>query len=264
MSQDELYYDALTNLAERVAGGLQNRSKPLDELSQALNQLASTSTIHGKAADNMKAYIGEVHTTLVQTLQLALTNYQMALGKYVKGYLEVDSNHGFQLVREDLEAHQRNLTAHRSDFTSLADQLKAISDEAEDIVWLGGAGGYRLTNVANEMDVMKHTASTLMDRWNAYEQTDPGFAQVQELLARTRDLIKSTLRVPRGYAYQPGSFSNLMSKDFLNALQINAAYAMDAKNQKEFAKDWESINNDYTADQKRLAEAAAKKKAQQE
>ncbi|MCL2114407.1 MAG: hypothetical protein FWH31_10770, partial [Streptococcaceae bacterium] len=143
---------------------------------------------------------------------------QMALGKYVKGYLEVDSNHGFQLVREDLEAHQRNLTAYRSDFTSLADQFKAISDEAEDIVWLGGAGGYRLTNVANEMDVMKHTASTLMDQWNAYEQTDPGFAQVQELLARTRDLIKSTLRVPRGYTYHPRSFINLMSKDFLNTL----------------------------------------------
>lgn len=255
MSQDELYYDALTNLAERVAGGLQNRNKPLDELSQALSQLQNSNAIQGKAADNMKAYIGEVHTTLIQTLQLALTNYQMALGKYVKGYLEVDSNHGFQLVREDLEAHQRNLTAHRSDFTSLADQLKAISNEAEDIVWLGGAGGYRLNNVANEMDVMKHTASALLDRWNSYEQTDPGFAQVQELLARTRDLIKNTLKVPRGYSYSPGSFSNLLSPAFLNALQANSNYAADAKNQKEFSDDWNSINKDYTSDQKRLAEA---------
>ncbi|MDR0299290.1 MAG: LXG domain-containing protein [Streptococcaceae bacterium] len=255
MANDELYYDALTNLAERVAGGLQNRSQPLDELDKVLNQLKSTNTIQGKGADNMKAYIGEVHTTLIQALQLALTNYQMALGKYVKGYLEVDSNHGFQLVREDLEAHQRNLTAHRSDFTSLADQLKAISDEAEDIVWLGGAGGYRLTNVANEMDVMKQTASTLMDRWNAYEQTDSGFAQVQELLARTRDLIKSTLKVPRGYAYSPGSFSQLMSPAFLSALQANSNYAADAKNQKEFSKDWNSITKDYSDDQKRLAEA---------
>lgn len=42
MSNDELYYDELTNLAERIASGLQNRTKPLDQLNQALNQLAST------------------------------------------------------------------------------------------------------------------------------------------------------------------------------------------------------------------------------
>ena len=135
MSNDELYYDALTNLAERIAGGLQNRTEPLNALNQALNQLISTTTIQGQAADKMKAYISEVHLTLIQTLQLALTNYQMALGKYVTGYLEVDSDHGFQLIREDLEDHQRNLTAYCSDFTSLASQLKAISNEAEGIVW---------------------------------------------------------------------------------------------------------------------------------
>lgn len=107
MSNDELYYDELTNLAGRIASGLQNRTKPLDQLNQALNQLASTNSIKGKAADSMKAYIGEVHLTLIQTLSLALTNYQMVLGKYVKGYLEVDGNHNFKLVREDLEEHQK-------------------------------------------------------------------------------------------------------------------------------------------------------------
>ena len=234
MSNDELYYDALTNLAERIAGGLQNRTEPLNALNQALNQLISTTTIQGQAADKMKAYISEVHLTLIQTLQLALTNYQMALGKYVTGYLEVDSDHGFQLIREDLEDHQRNLTAHRSDYTSLASQLKAISNEAEGIVWLSGAGGHRLDHVADQMDAMKKTASDLMQTWNAYEQTDPGFEQIQDLLARTRDLIKSTLNVSRGYSYSPGNFSDLMSKGFLTAYQANMSYAMDTENQKVF------------------------------
>lgn len=264
MSNDELYYDELTNLAERIAGGLQNRTKPLDQLNQALNQLVSTNSIKGKAADSMKAYVGEVHLTLIQTLSLALTNYQMVLGKYVKGYLEVDGNHNFKLVREDLEEHQKQLSTHRSDFTDLAAQLKAISDKAEGMVYLGGAGSSNLTNVAHKMDDMKKIANELMDKWNAYEQSEPGFNQIQDLLAQTQSLLKRTLKVPRGYGYKAGSFSGLMSKDFINALQTNASYAMDTKNQKEFKDDWQSINKDYSKDQERLAKAAAKKKAKEE
>ena len=103
-----------------------------------------------------------------------------------------------------------------------------------------------------------------MQTWNAYEQTDPGFEQIQDLLARTRDLIKSTLNVPRGYSYSPGNFSALMSKGFLTAYQANVSYAMDAENQKAFADNWKSIAKDYTEDQQRLMKAAAKKAAQEE
>lgn len=259
MSNDELYYDELTNLAERIASGLQNRTKPLDQLNQALNQLASTNSIKGKAADSMKAYIGEVHLTLIQTLSLALTNYQMVLGKYVNSYLEVDGNHNFKLVREDLEEHQKQLGDHRSDFTDLASQLKAISDKAEGIVYLGGAGSSYLKNVAQKMDDMKKIAKDLMEKWDKQEEKESGFDKIQDLLAQTRILLKSTLKVPRGYDYKAGSFSGLMSKDFINALQTNASYAMDSKNQKEFSDDWTSINDDYNADQKRLAKAAEKK-----
>jgi hypothetical protein len=255
MSNDELYDDDLTNLMERIMSGLQNRTEPLGELDQALNQLVNTNTIQGKAADNMKAYIGEVHLTLIQTLQLLLNNFEMAFGKYAKGYLEVDSSADFKLVREDLEAHINNLTAHRSDFSSLGDQLLAISNEAEDILWLGGAGGYHLYTVANEMDAMKKTASDLKDNWDKYEESDPGFAQIQDLIAQTKSLIQSTLKVPRGYSYSPGSFSNLVSQGFMAAFQANSDYANDPANQKAFQKDWKSINKDYVADQKRIQEA---------
>ncbi|WP_241395371.1 hypothetical protein [Clostridium acetobutylicum] len=128
----------------------------------------------------------------------------MALGKYVKGYLEVDSSENFKLVKEDFDAHERKLSSHRSDFTSIGSKLKAISDEAEDIIWLGGAGSNRLFNVAKEMDAMKKTVSNLKENWNSYEQKDPGFNQVQDLIVQTKSLLKSTLSVPRGYSYSPG------------------------------------------------------------
>ncbi|GAB2024485.1 hypothetical protein OfM1_05560 [Lactovum odontotermitis] len=264
MSNDELYYDDLTDLAARVAQGIQNRTQPLDALTQTLNQLIGTDTIKGLGADSMKAYVSEVHLPLIQTFQLALNNYQMALGKYVKGYLDVDSDAGFKLIREDLEDHQTKLTTHRSDYTDLAEQLKSLSDEASSIVSLGGAGSSYLNKVADKMDDMKKTAKDLLESWDNYEQTDPGFAQVQELLARTRGLIKSALNVPGGYSYSPGSFSGLMSAEFLAAYQANLSYATDVNNQNEFSKNWESIMNEYGADQQRLEEAAAKKKAQEE
>ncbi|MDR0299529.1 MAG: hypothetical protein LBI13_05535, partial [Streptococcaceae bacterium] len=266
MSNDELYYSSLTDLAARIAGGLQNRTTPLDALSQVLNQLLNTDTIQGQASDSMKSYISEVHVTLVEVLQLALVNYQMILGKYVSDYLQVDSNEDFKLVRQDLDEHQQNLTLHRSDFTSLGDQLKAISDEAEDIVWLGGAGGYRLNNVANEMDVMKQTAATLEKAWDDHEKgNETVFSTVQDLITQTFALINQmnqSLRVARGYAYSPGSFRDLMSKNFLDALQASSDYVSDTQNQKDFSKNWDTIKKDYGIDQTRLRDEANKKAAE--
>jgi hypothetical protein len=71
----------------------------------------------------MKAYINEVHKTLIQTLQFLLYNYEIAIVKYVNGYLdEVDSDKDFQLVKEEFDAHERNLSSHRSDFTSFSNK----------------------------------------------------------------------------------------------------------------------------------------------
>ncbi|GAB2027552.1 T7SS effector LXG polymorphic toxin [Lactovum odontotermitis] len=78
MSNDELYYDSLTDLAERVARGLLNRSQPLSDLSQVMTQLAGTDTIKGQGADAMRAYIGEVHAPLNQAIQQAIENFRMA------------------------------------------------------------------------------------------------------------------------------------------------------------------------------------------
>jgi len=200
----------------------------------------------------MKAYIGEVHMTLIQTLGLLLYNYQAALGKYVKGYLQVDSNESFKFVKEDFDDHERKLSSHRSDFTSIGSKLKAISDEADDIISLAGAGSNRLFNVVKDMDAMKKTVSDLKDNWNNYENSYKDFDQVQELIAQTKSLLKSTLSVPRGYSYTPGSFSKLMSKNFVEALIANAKYAKD--NEKAFKANWDKICNNYKVDQNRMAD----------
>ncbi|AEI31914.1 hypothetical protein BJV85_002357 [Clostridium acetobutylicum] len=263
MSNSELYYEELTDLSVRIALGIKNRTEPLDELSQAMTQLSQTNAIKGNAANAMKAYINEVHMTLIQTLELLLNNYEMALGKYVKGYLEVDSDESFKLIKEDFDAHKNNLSSHQSDFTSIGNKLKAISDEAEDIISLRGAGSKRLFNVAKDMGTMKEIVSNLNNKWNDYEQSDPGFNQVQDLIAQTTSLLKSTLSVPRGYSYSPGSFSKLISKDFVNAFEVNANYAQNPDNQKAFKANWNSISKNYTTDQKRMAEEA-KEEAQKD
>ncbi|AAK78314.1 NAD+--asparagine ADP-ribosyltransferase [Clostridium acetobutylicum] len=263
MSNSELYYEELTDLSVRIALGIKNRTEPLDELNQAMTQLSQTNAIKGNAANAMKAYISEVHMTLIQTLELILNNYEMALGKYVKGYLEVDSDESFKLIKEDFDAHKHNLSSHQSDFTSIGNKLKAISDEAEDIIPLRGAGSKRLFNVAKDMGTMKEIVSNLNNKWNDYEQADPGFNQVQDLIAQTTSLLKSTLSVPRGYSYSPGSFSKLISKDFVNAFEVNANYAQNADNQKAFKANWDRISKNYTTDQNRMAEEA-KKEAQKE
>ncbi len=175
----------------------------------------------------------------------------------------MDSDESFKLIKEDFDAHKNNLSSHQSDFTSIGNKLKAISDEAEDIISLRGAGSKRLFNVAKDMGTMKEIVSNLNNKWNDYEQSDPGFNQVQDLIAQTTSLLKSTLSVPRGYSYSPGSFSKLISKDFVNAFEVNANYAQNPDNQKAFKANWNSISKNYTTDQKRMAEEA-KEEAQKD
>ncbi|WP_241428632.1 hypothetical protein [Clostridium acetobutylicum] len=103
---------------------------------------------------------------------------------------------------------------------------------------------------------MKEIVSNLNNKWNDYEQSDPGFNQVQDLIAQTTSLLKSTLSVPRGYSYSPGSFSKLISKDFVNAFEVNAKYVQD--NQKDFSANWDRISKNYGTDQKRMADARQK------
>ena|GEM_PF-2050376 len=232
---------------------IDNRREPLNELTKVLDQLSQTNAIKGNAADAMKAYIGEVHMILIQTLGLILNNYQAALGDYVAGYLkEVDSAENFQLLKEDLDDHERKLSSHRSDFISFGNKLKAISDEAEDIIWLGGAGSKSISNVVNEMNAMKKTVSNLKEKWNNYDNSYRGFNQVQDLIAQTASLLNSTLSVPRGYSYSPGSFRKLMSKNFVDALIANNNYAQNPANQKAFQANWNKILKNYKVDQKRM------------
>ncbi|URZ08859.1 hypothetical protein CLROS_042530 [Clostridium felsineum] len=264
MSNTELYHEQLNELSLRIMGGIKNRMEPLGDLDKALTQLSQTDAIKGNAADAMKAYIREVHMTLNQTLQLLLFNYETAMVKYVNGYLDqVDSDKDFKLIKEDFDAHEHNLSSHRSDFTSFGKKLKAISDEAEDIVSLSGAGSKRIDNVVDEMNKMKETVSNLRDKWNNYEDRYRDFDQVQDLIVQATSLVKNTLSVPRGYSYSPGSFRNLMSKDFIKAFEVNAKYAQDPKNQKALTAGVDRILKNYKADQKRIAEEA-KEKAKKE
>lgn len=263
MSNQDLSYEALTDLAESVAMGLQNRNQPLDDLSQALQSLTNTNSIKGYAASRMKAYINETHLTLIQSLQLALTNYQMALGQYVEGYLQVDDSHHFHLVHEDLAELQQKLQNQKGHYQDIAHALSSIASEASGIIDLNGAGSHQMKRVVTSMEDMQHTAQHLWEEWQQYEEHDPGFDQITDLIQQTRQLIQQTLQVPRGYDYQPGSFSQLMSDDFLQAIQSNSAYASNADNQKQFTKTWQNITKDYQKAQEKLAEAKAKKKAKE-
>lgn len=263
MSNQDLSYEALTDLAERVAMGLQNRNQPLDELTQALQALTSTNSIKGYAASRMKAYINETHLTLIQSLQLALTNYQMALGQYVEGYLQVDDSHHFHLVHEDLAELQKKLQNQKGHYQDIAHELSSIASEASGIIDLNGAGSHQMKRVVTSMEDMQHTAQHLWEEWQQYEDYDPGFNQLYDLIQQTRQLIHQTLQVPRGYDYQPGSFSQLMSDCFLQAIQANSAYASNADRQKQFTKTWQNISKDYQRAQEKLAEAKAKKKAKE-
>ncbi|PPF09493.1 DNA/RNA non-specific endonuclease, partial [Rathayibacter rathayi] len=77
------------------------------------------------------------------------------------------------------------------------------------LVSLDGAGAGAADNAAEGFERMRSIAKTQQEAWAAYEATDPGFAQVKNLVAEVNRVVANlgSLTAGQGRSYLPGSFT---------------------------------------------------------
>ncbi|KQR53964.1 hypothetical protein ASF88_03745 [Leifsonia sp. Leaf336] len=204
----EFSADAWQGSAPGLQQGLAERMDAVDKLTQGLHALAESGNITGEGADGMRAYIREVHVPVLQCLLLGLSTFQTAVGVYWAGYRQVDADGNFHLVRDEHETHVFQLDAGMRQLRGIGSQLRQISADASRLVSLGSAGAGAVERTVDDLQRMHLIAKTQLETWEAYEGSDPGFAQVQELISRLGGIVNrvGSVDVGRGRSYLPGSF----------------------------------------------------------
>jgi len=232
----------------------------VSELAQGLEVLAGSRAITGEGADAMRAYIREVHGPILRSLLVGLTTFQTAVGVYWNGYAQVDTGGDFRLVRDELEAHLKQLESGMGSLRGLAEQLRKIAGDASHLVSLGGAGATQAERCVDDLGRMHAVAKSHKETWEAYEASDHGFAQVQELVAALSRIISNvgSLTVGQGRSYTAGSFQQTL--DGLGVLTAGMVEYCQA-NQKAATDGWNSAFSGYQKDLEEAAEKARREQA---
>ncbi|SEI17751.1 MULTISPECIES: glycohydrolase toxin TNT-related protein [unclassified Leifsonia] len=209
MSVVEFSADAWQASSPGLQKGLARRITAVSELLQGFDALAASDKVTGQGADAMRAYIGEVHLPILQSLLISLSTFQTAIGVYWNGYAQVDSDGNFRLVNDEYGTHLARLDRGMEQLRGFSVQLRQIAGDASHLVSLGGAGAVAAEQAVNELQGMHSIVKGQKETWEAYEASDPGFAQVRSLIAELGRIVKNVgaLTVGQGRSYTAGSFT---------------------------------------------------------
>ena len=260
MSVVEFSADSWQASSPGLQKGLGNRIEALMQLAQGLESLAASENISGVGADAMRAYIREVHVPIVQSMVVSLSTFQPAIGVYWNGYSQVDTGGSFRLVNDEFDAHLTQLDTGMGELRGFADELRSIAASASHLVSLGGAGARAADRTVSEFERARLIAKTQQETWVAYEATDPGFAQVKELLAELKNVVKNlgNLTVGQGRSYTSGSFNLTLGR--LGELTGGMLEYCEA-NQQVASDGWEALFSGYVNDVEAEQERQRKEEA---
>ena len=217
------------------------------QLAEGLESLAASGNITGRGADAMRAYIREVHVPILQSLLIGLSTFQSAIGVYWNGYAQVDADGNFRLVKDEHDTHLTQLKTGMETLRGFGAELRQITASASHLVSLDGAGAKAAEQAADDLEGMHSIAKGQKETWEAYEASDPGFGQVQDLIAQLAGILKNvgTLTVGRGRSYQAGSFTLTLQQ--LGELTTGMVeYCQE--NQKVATAGWELLIAQYAED----------------
>lgn len=247
MRVTEFSADAWQGSAQALQQGLAERMDAVDKLTHGLHALAESKNITGEGADGMRAYIREVHVPVLQCLLLGLSTFQTAVGVYWAGYRQVDADGNFHLVRDEHETHVTQLDAAMRQLRGIGSQLRQISADASHLVSLGSAGAGAAEQTGDDLQRMHLIVKAQLETWEAYEGSDPGFAQVEELISRLGGIVNrvGSVNVGRGRSYMPGSFQAELVP--LGELMAGMSqYCQD--NQHRATEGWQDMFDKYAQD----------------
>ncbi|MBC2304261.1 T7SS effector LXG polymorphic toxin [Listeria booriae] len=136
-------YDDVTSVGAYVNGNCQTYGGQLQEISQSFTNIVGIPSLKGQAADSMKAYVGEVHGFIIQSISQLVQEIQSKFLLYKDGYYNtIDADNHAKLDENILESTLTFFQQSTNNFDIEHGKLEEVIQSVYDIINVSNISAY--------------------------------------------------------------------------------------------------------------------------
>ena len=136
----QIRYSAMDTFYMQVSQRIGAWKEDLAAIQTALNNVVNMEGFSGDAADNLRAYVSEVHLLAYQTLLQVMSEYQTRLLLYKDGYHDIDSNIYATMTKWTMSDYYNKVQQNEADMLSEAAAIRQALMNVSDLLWVGEPG----------------------------------------------------------------------------------------------------------------------------
>ncbi|MBR6627741.1 MAG: hypothetical protein IKL04_07180 [Lachnospiraceae bacterium] len=203
----KISYGSMEQLYSIVSTAVYDWNDQLSLLESAYTELIELESFQATAAQSAKAYLKEVHGTLVLAIQQMINNYQAELLLYKTGFYGIDSNIYACIPEEAVLKVKNTLSSEAVALSTIGQNVESSIDSVSDIFWVGKPTKYALQGVINTFntDIEEYRLSIddyEMRKISSYTTTVR--AALDALQATVKDYLNNGTNIA---SYQAGSIT---------------------------------------------------------
>ncbi|MBL1224267.1 polymorphic toxin type 30 domain-containing protein [Enterococcus sp. BWR-S5] len=214
-------FDDVTNIHVTTSQSFNKCGETLSKLAEQVTTFTNLPSLKGKAADSMKAYLQEVHGTLLASISELITEYQVRFLLYKDELFQLDNDLHAELDEATFDSLLSFFPNSQNGFQSEVGDLKSVVDTISDLISEYGPNDLSIDNGYGELI---HSITTLREDVGTCEHTHASndLTSFKELLSSFEGLVSSYMGQSKSVAiqYQSGAIA-----DIPVAQQLNTAYA---------------------------------------
>ncbi|MBC2022205.1 hypothetical protein HCA81_14205 [Listeria booriae] len=182
-------YDDVTSVGAYVNGNCQTYGGQLQEISQSFTNIVGIPSLKGQAADSMKAYVGEVHGFIIQSISQLVQEIQSKFLLYKDGYYNtIDADNHAKLDENILESTLTFFQQSTNNFDAEHGKLEEVIQSVYDIINVSNISAYA---VQGDYQQTTKQVSELKQKVGQYENdhATKDFTIFDEMLTSLKGLI---------------------------------------------------------------------------
>ncbi|WEV56414.1 T7SS effector LXG polymorphic toxin [Ligilactobacillus acidipiscis] len=263
----KLDYQTLTDYQQSLDKGIKRRQKKLNATKEALNTIANSLNFSGQTATNVSNYIKEVHVNgIIEQLNQALVNFQIAMNFYVISYPSVDDEGVlFELVDKDFTNSKQEVKTAKGNYEKSIKSAKKTMANVSDIVETSGSTSLKKAgkNLNEALSQMHKIATNQQSGWHELESKhENDFSDTQEIVDKVNQLVGQYQggKMPTMENYTTGLFSQNLGVKYNDKLkQIQQYNSRNKKVSQQAGKQIKEINHQQHVYEKKVKKARIEK-----
>lgn len=229
MAYKKIDYDEISEITSKGALKCQDWMQQLADIDKSCKVLRESKAIDGQAANNIKAYVNEVHGTLNSLFNGVLQTYSARAASYYQGYIsQVDSGgvanqklSHVVIVNQEVNGTDGSIKKNIDAVKKLAESLTIEANNVKsNIAYLMTI--YNSPNISflnEKLDAALKKATDVNSKAESYESSRKNdFEQIDRILTEAENIINSLLsdtRVPV-INYKNGNISSMCNVGQIN------------------------------------------------